>query len=84
MLRGTFAYQQNRNGVPWRATDYYCEHGNSMVECTVGDDNHRATGQAMLDWINDRPTQQFQRTVTRNNILNGGEINNGDCAGRDD
>lgn len=72
MERGTFEYQLNRNGVPWQATAYICEHGNNMADCEEGDMWHRATGVIMVNWWNGLPSQMKEREVDRTRLINNG------------
>jgi hypothetical protein len=67
----TILFDYNRNNIPWRANAYVCQHGYDMSVCSVGDENHRGTGERMTEWFNELPQQHRDRTVVRNR-LNGG------------
>lgn len=66
----TFVYEVNRNGVPWRATEYICRHGYESATCGV-EIGCPQVGEMMLDWWNDLPSQWRAREVVRTGMLNG-------------
>lgn len=70
MQRGTFIYLENRQGVPWQATEYICQHGYMSQTCGV-DPICAPVGQAMLIWWNNLPVQWRDREVVRTRMING-------------
>lgn len=69
MQRGTFTYIVNRNGVPYRASGYVCQHGVIAAECTE-DPICAPVGESMLLWWNSRPEQFRAREVVRTRLIN--------------
>ena len=71
----TFITTENRNGRPWRADHYICQHGNIMSECTLPPGN-RGCGSAvveaaMVTWWNNSFAQMQDRITVRDRMLRG-------------
>ena len=71
----TFTYTLNRDGVPYRAEEYVCQHGYPSTACGVGDRNIcPETGVLMVEWWNSLPKQMREREVDRTRILNSNPL----------
>lgn len=70
MQRGTFLYVNNRNGVPWQAVGYICQHGYDSATCGV-DPICAPVGESMITWWNGLPPQWAGREVVRSRMING-------------
>ena len=71
MQRGTFLYIYNRNGSPYQAREYICQHGYESQTCGV-DFICGPVGQSMINWWNSLPAQMREREVDRTRMINGG------------
>ena len=66
----TFVYVENRDGVPYQASEYICQHGYESASCGVSRECP-AVGQSMILWWNGLDKQMREREVDRTRLING-------------
>lgn len=75
MRPDTFIYVTNRDGVPWQAAEFVCQHGYESQTCGVGIDNLcPQVGHQMIEWWNGLPKQWREREVVRSEIIGNGIV----------
>jgi hypothetical protein len=73
MTPNTFLTQSNRNGRPWLAVGYVCEHGVRITNC--GQHEYASViEERMVTWWNNLPAQSQDRVTTRDRILSGATL----------